>query len=53
MKNGEEYTVPAIAEVKEEELSTTYFLKDTVCPDGLRLELAGGDKMEIYELEVF
>lgn len=53
LKNGGEYAVPAIAEMKEEELSTTYILKDTVCPDGLRLELAGGDKMEIYELEVF
>jgi hypothetical protein len=53
LKNGGEYAVPAIAEMKEAELSTTYILKDTVCPDGLRLELAGGDKMEIYELEVF
>ena len=53
LKNGGEYAAPAIAEMKEEELSTTYILKDTVCPDGLRLELAGGEKMEIYELEVF
>ncbi|MBQ3529386.1 MAG: hypothetical protein IJA47_02710 [Oscillospiraceae bacterium] len=56
LKNGGEYAVPAIAEMKEEELSTTYILKDTVCPDGLLLEFAGGEKgdtIEIYELEVF
>ena len=53
LKNGGEYAAAEIAEVKEEELSTTYILKDTLCPDGLRLELAGGEKMEIYELEVF
>ena len=53
LKTGGEYAAAEIAEVKEEELSTTYILKDTLCPDGLRLELAGGEKMEIYELEVF
>ena len=53
IKNGDEFAAPEVTEVKEEELSTTYILKDTICPDAVRLDFCEGEKMEIYELEVF
>ena len=53
VKIGDEFVAPEIAELTEEKLSTTYILKDTICPDAVRLDFFGGEKMEIYEFEVF
>ncbi len=53
VKNGDRFVTPEIAEVQEEELATTYILKDTICPEGVRVDFATGTKMEIYEFEVF
>ena len=50
-KDGE-LTVPEFAEVKAEEFSVTYQLKDAVSPDALRLELKA-NRAELYEIEVF
>jgi hypothetical protein len=52
VRNGDELTVPAIAEVQTEEFSTTFILKETITPDALRLEFHQR-KVELYEIEVF
>ena len=52
VRNGEELTVPEFAEVKTEEFSVTYLLKDAVSPDGLRLDFKAR-RVELYEIEVF
>ncbi len=52
VRNNGELTTPEMAEVKTEEFSTTFLLKDTVCPDALRLEFKGKN-VEVYEIEVF
>ena len=52
VRNGEELSTPAIAEVKTEEFSTTFMLAEPVCPDALRLEF-GERRVELYEIEVF
>jgi hypothetical protein len=51
-KNGDELTVPAIAEKKTEEFSTTFLFEKPVCPDGLRLEF-NAQRVELYEIEAF
>jgi hypothetical protein len=51
-KNGDELTVPAIAEKKTEEFSTTFLFPSPVCPDGLRLEF-DAYRVELYEIEAF
>jgi len=52
IRNGEELSTPAIAEVKTEEFSTTFMLAEPICPDALRLEF-GERRVELYEIEVF
>ena len=52
VKNGDELTVPAIAEKKTEEFSTTFLFEKPVCPDGLRLEFKA-NYVEVYEIEAF
>ena len=52
VRNGDELTVPAIAEVQAEEFSTTFILKETITPDALRLEFHQR-QVELYEIEVF
>lgn len=43
-----------LAEKKNQELSTvTFLLKESVCPEALRLEFTGPNGMELYEIEVF
>ena len=49
---GEELVTPAIAEVQIEEFSTTFVLKEPICPDVLRLEF-GERPVELYEIELF
>jgi len=41
-----------VAEVLTEEFSTTYILKEAVCPDALRLEFHQ-EYVELYEIDVF
>jgi len=50
---GGELVAPEIAEVKAEELSITFLLKDAISPDGLRLEFSGDEAMQVFELDVF
>jgi len=52
VRNGGELTAPAIAEVKTEEFSTTFILKEAICPEALRLEFPQR-RVEVYEIEVF
>ncbi len=52
VRNNGELSVPEIAEVQTEEFSTTFLLKDTICPEALRLEFKAG-VVELYEIEVF
>jgi len=44
---------PEIAEVKTEELSVTFLLKEAICPDALHLAFTGDESMEVYEIEAF
>ena len=52
VRNGEEWTIPEIAEVKSEEFAVTYLLKNAISPDGLRFEFKA-KRVELYEIEVF
>ena len=52
VKNGDEYTVPAIKEKITEEFSTTFILAEPVSPDALYLEF-GPRRAELYEIQVF
>lgn len=52
VRNGEEFSFPEFAEVKTEEFSVTYLLKDAISPDGLRFEF-NAHRVELYEIEVF
>lgn len=52
VKNGEELTIPAIAEEKVEEFSKTFILAEPVCPEALRLNF-GLRRLELYEIELF
>ena len=52
LRKGEELFVPEMADVKSEEFSVTYLLKEAVSPDALRLELKA-QRVELYEIEVF
>jgi len=52
IRNGGELSVPEIADVKKEEFATFFQLKETVCPEALRLEFDAA-KVELYEIEVF
>ena len=52
VRNGEELTIPEFAEVKTEEFSVTYLLKEAISPDGLRFEF-NAHRVELYEIEVF
>ena len=52
VRNGEELSTPAIAEVKVEEFSKTFILAEPVSPDGLRFNF-GLRRLELYEIEVF
>ncbi|MBQ3529385.1 MAG: hypothetical protein IJA47_02705 [Oscillospiraceae bacterium] len=53
IKNGEEWTSPAFTEIKATETDITYILKDTICPDAVRMEFYGDESMDISEFEVF
>lgn len=52
VRNGEDLSVPAIAEVKTEEFATTFIFAEPICPDALRMEF-GERRVELYEIEVF
>ena len=51
VKNGDAITVPEIVEVKTEEFSKTFLLKENISPDMLRLEFFQKN-VELYEIEV-
>ncbi|MBQ8748807.1 MAG: hypothetical protein IJZ14_03275 [Oscillospiraceae bacterium] len=53
IKNGEEWTSPEFTEIKATETDITYILKDTICPDAIRMEFHGDENMDISEFEVF
>ena len=53
VKYEEDFVTPELVEVQEENLSTTYLFRKTVCPKVIRLDFFGGEVMELYELEVF
>jgi len=50
-QNGE-LLAPEIADVHAAEFSVAVGLKESVCPDALRLEFAA-DRVELYEIEVY
>jgi len=52
VRNGGELSVPAIAEIRREQYSTTFCLTEAISPEALRLEFYK-DSVELYELEVF
>lgn len=52
VRNNGELSVPEITEVITEKYSTTFMLKDRICPDALRLEFHN-NFIELYEIEVF
>ena len=52
IKSGDDYSVPAIAEVKTEEFATTFLLQEAIAPDALRLEFKTR-RVELYEIEAF
>ena len=52
VQNGEEVSVPAIAEKKTEEFSTTFLFEAPICPDKLRLTFKS-ERVELYEIEAF
>ena len=52
VRNGEEWTIPECNDVKAEEFSVTYLLKNAISPDGLRLDF-NAHRVELYEIEVF
>ena len=52
VKIGEDWVEPATTEIKNEEFSKTYILKDAITPEAMRLEF-GGKAAELYEIEVF
>ena len=49
---GEELSIPAIKETKNEQFSKTFLLEAPISPDALRLEF-GERRVELYEIEVF
>ena len=51
LKNGEE-AIAVDAEVQTEEFATTFYLKEAVTPDALRLEFTQ-KRIELYEIAVF
>jgi hypothetical protein len=53
IRNGEELASPEFAEIKATETDITFTLKNTICPDAIRLEFSGDENMDISELEVF
>ena len=53
VKCGDDFVTPDLAEVKAEELSTTYLFKNEICPDAIRLDFFCTETMELYELEAF
>ncbi len=52
VRNGGALFEPALAEIKREQFSTTFLLKEAITPEALRLEFYN-DPVELYELEVF
>lgn len=52
IRNGEELTVPKIAEVKPEEFLVSNQLKNAISPNALCLEF-DAKRVELYEIEVF
>jgi len=52
LRVGDELIAAPVAEVLTEEFSTTYILKEAVCPDALRLEFHQ-EYVELYEIDVF
>ena len=52
LRIGDELIAAPVAEVLTEEFSTTYILKESVCPDALRLEFHQ-EYVELYEIDVF
>ena len=53
VKLGDAFVIPEGTEVKEDEMSTTYIFKGTVCPEAIRVDFFGTETMELYELEAF
>ena len=52
VRNDGELTVPAVAEVKDEEFSKTFVFAEPISPDAVRLEF-GEHRVELYEIEAF
>ena len=52
VRNNGELSTPELAEMTNDEWSTTFILKEPVCPDCLRVEF-GAPRIEIYEIEAF
>ena len=55
VKLGEEYVKPECTEIKNEEFSKTFILKDAITADALRMEFHKPDRVlvELYEIELF
>ncbi len=52
VKIGDQLSVPAVEKIETAEYSKTFYLKETIAPDALRMEFHG-EQVELYELEVF
>jgi len=52
IRTGEELITVEPAEVQNEEFSATFTLKETICPDALRLEFPQ-EFVELYEVELY
>ncbi|MBE7001139.1 MAG: hypothetical protein E7421_00330 [Ruminococcaceae bacterium] len=54
LRVGGELVAPEIAEVQENERTTTFILKDAVSPEAIRFEFSCDDDYgEVYEMEIF
>ena len=52
-RNNDQLEEPAIDRVELGDHSVTFYLKETVSPDAMRVEFTAEGQMEIYEIEVF
>lgn len=52
VRNGEDLTAPAIADIQKEEFATTFLLSEAINPESVRLEFKARS-VELYEIELF
>ena len=53
IRNNGQLEKPAIDRTENKEHSVTFYLKETISPEAMRLEFLAEDQMEVYEVEVF